>query len=114
MDEIFLYLMVFFYVAAGIMHFIKPKLYIRIIPPYIPNPLLINKISGMAEIILGLGLLFETTRSLSAFGIIILLIAVFTANLFMYQKQKKGITKRLLFWRLPLQLVLIGWAYMFT
>lgn len=113
-DEILLYLMAFFYVAAGLMHFIKPHIYIKIIPPYISNPQLINKISGIAEIILGMGLLFEPTRSISAFGIIILLIAVFPANLFMYQKQKKGFTKTILFWRLPFQLVLIGWAYLFT
>lgn len=115
-DEILLYLMAFFYVAAGLMHFIKPGMYLKIIPPYVPNPLLINLISGTAEIILGLGLRSEATRSLSAFGIMILLIAVFPANLFMYQKQKPGIAKRILFlfWRLPFQAVLIGWAYLFT
>lgn len=114
LDEILLYLMAFFYVAAGLMHFIKPKIYLKIIPPYISHPQIINTISGIAEIILGMGLLFEPTRSISAFGIIILLIAVFPANLYMYQKQKQGFGKMILFWRLPFQVVLIGWAYLFT
>ncbi|WP_317174860.1 DoxX family protein [Pararhodonellum marinum] len=102
------------YVMAGIMHFVKPKVYLRIMPPYLPNPKLLNKIAGLAEIILGLGLLHESTRSLAAWGIILLLVAVFPANLYMYQKKSKGIPEWALLIRLPLQLVLIFWAYLYT
>ncbi len=114
MDKGFLYLMAIFYIFAGIMHFVKPKMYIAIIPPYIPFPRQMNLLVGTAEIILGLGLLFDDTRSISAFGIIVLLIAVFPANLYMYQKANNGIRKWLFFLRLPLQVVLIGWAYIYT
>jgi len=113
MGSVSLYLMSAVYILAGIMHFIKPKIYIRIIPPYFPNPAILNKIAGLAEIVLGFGLLFESTRSYAAFGIILLLIAVFPANLYMYQKKTKGIPSWMLALRLPLQLVLIGWAYLY-
>jgi len=113
MGPVSLYLMSAVYLLAGIMHFVKPKIYIRIIPPYLPNPALLNKISGFAEIVLALGLLFENTRSYAAFGTILLLIAVFPANLYMYQKGARGIPRWILALRLPLQLVLIGWAYLY-
>lgn len=102
------------YIFAGIMHFIRPRMYLRIIPPYLPYPKLLNALSGAFEILFGLGLLFETTRSISAFGIILLLLAVFPANLYMYQSGAKGIPKWALLLRLPLQFLLIVWAYTYT
>jgi uncharacterized membrane protein len=111
---LFLYLMSGFYIFAGVMHFIKPRMYIKIIPPYLPKPELLNALAGIFEIIFGLGLLFESTRSLSAYGIIILLLAVFPANIYMYQKGNRAIPKWILLVRLPLQFVLIAWAYLYT
>lgn len=108
-----LLLMASLYIIAGIMHFIKPKIYLSIIPPYIPFPKIINRIVGFFEIILGLGLLWEYTRNISAFGIILLLFAVFPANLYMYQQKDNPIPKWLLLVRLPFQLVLIAWAYIY-
>jgi uncharacterized membrane protein len=101
------------YVFAGVMHFLKPRMFIRIIPPFVPNPVLINKLTGVAEIILGLGLLLESTRTFSAIGIIILLVAVFPANIYMYQIGAKGIPKWMLLARLPLQFLLMAWAYLY-
>jgi uncharacterized membrane protein len=101
------------YILAGVMHFVKPKIYLRIIPPYIPYPKIVNRIVGFFEIILGLGLLFENTRSTSAFGLILLLFAVFPANLYMYQQKNNQIPNWLLLLRLPFQLVLIAWAYIY-
>lgn len=111
MYKALLYLMSFFYIFAGVMHFIKPKFYIGIIPPYFPNPRLLNRAAGFFEIILGAGLLIDSLRSMSAFGIILLLIAVFPANLYMYQQKEVPIPRWLLLLRLPFQLVLIAWAY---
>ncbi|PRY90511.1 DoxX family protein [Mongoliibacter ruber] len=110
----FLYMMAAFYIFAGVMHFIKPRMYIKIIPPYLPYPALLNAIAGLIEIIFGLGLLFESTRSLAAYGIIILLLAVFPANIYMYQKGSKGIPKWILLVRLPLQFALMAWAFVYT
>lgn len=114
MELFFLYFMGGIYIFAGIMHFVKPRMYIRIIPPYLPNPKILNALAGAIEIILGIGLFFENTRSISAIGIILLLLAVFPANIYMYQKGAKGIPKWALLLRLPLQFVLIAWAYMYV
>lgn len=114
MYSFFLYLMSGLYVLAGIMHFLKPKMYIRIIPSYIPNPKLMNLLAGAFEIFFGLGLLIPQIRMYAAFGIIILLIAVFPANLYMFQKGVRGVPKWALLLRLPLQFGLIAWAYLYT
>lgn len=110
------YLMATVYILAGLNHFRNPKLYTRIIPNYLPNPSLLNKLSGLAEVVLGIGLLFPQVSKLSAWGIIILLIAVFPANVYMYQNEKAGLglPKWIRLVRLPLQLVLLYWAYLYT
>jgi len=104
------------YVAAGINHFVNPLFYKKIMPPGLPYHYPLIYISGAAEIILGLLLIPVSTRRWAAWGIIALLIAVFPANLQMFldyrQEQHPYLWIALL--RLPLQLVLIGWAYTFT
>ena len=111
-----LYFMGILYVLAGLNHFRNPRLYHKIIPPYFPKPKLLNYFSGIAEIILGIGLCIPITSVISAWGIIFLLIAVFPANLFMYSNKKAGmgLPKIVLFIRLPLQIVLMIWAYYYT
>lgn len=111
-----LYIMAFLYIIAGINHFRNPKMYLKIIPPFFKNPNLINNLSGASEIILGVLLTFSVTTRFAAWGIIALLIAVFPANLFMFQNKKASfnLPKWILFVRLPLQLVLIFWAYQYT
>lgn len=110
------YLMGFIYIVAGINHFRNPRLYLKIIPPYFSNPKLVNQLSGLAEIVLGIGICFYKTSSWSAIGIIILLIAVFPANLYMYQNEnaRLGLPKWATLIRLPLQLFLIYWAYLYV
>lgn len=111
-----LYLMAFLYIMAGINHFRSPGMYMRIIPPLFKNPKLINTLSGAAEILLGVLLLFPFSKRFAAWGIIALLIAIFPANLFMFQDKKAGfgLPKWILFVRLPIQIVLIYWAYQYT
>ncbi len=111
-----LYLMALLYFLAGLNHFRNPKLYIRIIPSYFPNPKLLNIISGIAEIILGILLCIPAISEYAAVGIIALLIAVFPANLFMYtdQKASMGLPNWILLLRLPIQIVLIIWAYQYS
>ena len=110
------YLMGTLYLLAGINHFRNPRLYLKIIPPYFPNPKLLNKIAGIAEIILGIGLCIPQFSVVAAWGIIALLIAIFPANLFMFTNKKAGmgLPKIILFLRLPLQTVLMVWAYCYT
>lgn len=111
-----LYLMAFLYIMAGINHFRNPKMYIKIIPSYFSNPKLLNILSGLSEIVLGILLAIPFSTHFAAWGIIALLIAIFPANLFMYQNKKASfnLPKWILFVRLPLQIVLILWAYQYT
>ena len=103
------------YIFAGIMHFAVPKGFDKIVPPYIPKARLMVYLSGIAEIVFGAALFFESTRSYAAIGIILLLIAVFPANLYMAQcwRAKKHPYTWAAYARLPLQLVLIWWAWMY-
>jgi uncharacterized membrane protein len=56
-------------ILAGILHFVKPKFFLAIMPPYIPAHQLMVALSGVAEIIFGTGLLFDNTRSWAAWGL---------------------------------------------
>lgn len=102
-----------FYVFTGTLHFLKPDMYVRIMPPYLPWHLAMVLISGAGEIIGGLGLLVPQTRRPAAWGLVALLIAVFPANLYMATNPMESGTVSIapiLRWgRLPLQLPLIWW-----
>ena len=110
-----LWSMALLYIAAGINHFINPKFYLKIIPPALPFHEWLNWISGAAEISLGIALLIPVLQSLAAYGIILLLIAVFPANVYHFMKgwRKKKMVL-ILALRLPMQALLIWWAYGFT
>lgn len=110
-----LILMATVYIVAGITHFRIPKFFLSITPKWVPAPEVVNKIVGAGEILLGILLLFPLTRSYAAIGVIVLLIAVFPANVYHFQKALKkqkmvGVTAL----RLPVQLLLIYWAYSFV
>lgn len=111
-----LYAMALLYILAGINHFRVPKLYYKIIPPYFSNQRLLNIVSGIAEIILGIALCIPQLSKYAAWGIIILLIAIFPANIYMYQNDKAalGLPKWARILRLPLQFLLIYWAFQYT
>ncbi|HEY4617019.1 MAG TPA: DoxX family protein [Flavobacterium sp.] len=111
-----LYLMAMIYTVAGLNHFRSPKLYQKIIPPYFPNPKLLNQISGFAEVTLGITLMIPMLSNYAAWGVIALLVAVFPTHVYMYQNEKAAmrLPKYVLLLRMPLQLVLIYWAYIYT
>jgi len=111
-----LYLMAILYIVAGINHFRVPRLYLKIIPPYFPKPKTLNLICGGSEIVLGAALCIPMLTKFAAWGIIALLIAVFPANIYMYldDNASLGIPSWLRLIRLPLQLGLIWWAYIYT
>jgi uncharacterized membrane protein len=103
-----------FFVLAGAMHFVIPKVYRQIVPPYVPAPTAIVYASGVAEIAGGAGLIFERPRRAAGWWLIATLIAVFPANLHMalnsddYPKVPGG--RRALWARLPVQAVFVGWV----
>lgn len=111
------------YVLAGVMHFISTKTFARIVPPQLPRPTALVYLSGIAEIALGIGVLVRRTRNRSAWGLVALLIAVFPANVYMaidetmleaVPDRVRTIARVALWLRLPLQGVLLIWAWWYT
>lgn len=80
-----LYLQAGFYTLAGVNHFVNPGFYLPLIPDYLPFTDLINTLSGLVEIALGLGLIFITTRRIAALGIAAMLIAFIPSHVFFIQ-----------------------------
>lgn len=105
-----------FYIAAGINHFIHPDFYLPLIPGYLPAPKQINIISGIAEILLGAGVLYPKTRYNSCAGIILMLLCFIPAHIWFIQKNGCLGVMCLPVWIAWLRLLLIhplliGWAY---
>ncbi|MGZ0014846.1 DoxX family protein [Yeosuana sp. AK3] len=108
-----LYLMALLYVIAGFFHFIKPKIYLRIMPKYLPNPKLMVFLSGFFEIILGITLGIPVLKNISIYGIILMLLVFLMVHLYMLSSKKSGagIPRWLLILRIPMQFALMLWAY---
>lgn len=102
-------------VGAGTMHFVNPQFYLKIMPPYLPFHLELVYLSGFLEIALGVLLLVPRLSRWAAWGIFALLIAVFPANIHVYLNQEVLPAPPLVhLLRLPLQGVLLLWAYWHT
>jgi uncharacterized membrane protein len=101
-----------FFAFAGVMHFINAPFYVSIVPPRLPQPLALVYISGIFESLGGIGLLIPKCRGFAGNGLILLLLAVFPANIYMFTKalQTEGVSLStiLLAMRLPLQFVLMA------
>ena len=106
-------IMSLFYIMAGTNHFINPDWYVRIVPPILPFKTAIVYISGILEIILGTLLIFPKTRFIASWGLILLLVAVYPANIYVALTNGEVMdTTPLIAWgRLPFQFVFIGLAY---
>ena len=104
-----------FYVLVGIKHFIDPNFFLAIVPPYLPYHLELVYISGLFEILFGVMILFPKYRYWGSVGLILLLIAVFPANIYLFQSveaQKAiGASQEIATWRLPVQGIFILIAY---
>ena len=102
-------------VFAGLNHFRSPTTFIGMMPTWLPAHALLVQISGVAEIAGGLGLLIPQTRKLAGYGLILLFIAIFPANLNMALHHlplgDTPVPTWALWARLPLQVVLIGLAW---
>lgn len=104
-------------IIVGMTHFIRPEQYARIVPPPFP-PFSSVYLSGVFEILGGIGLLIPAVSVIAAWCLIALFIGVFPANIYMtvHNIQVDGIPHSQLLYaaRLPLQAVLIAWAYWYT
>lgn len=104
-----------FLVGAGVMHFVHPGFYIKIMPDSLPWHEELVVLSGVCEVLLGLLLLIPRVSRWAAWGIVALLIAVFPANVHVYLNQHLIDAPPLFhLLRLPLQGVLILWAWWHT
>lgn len=108
--------------GAGVMHFVDPWFFVQIMPPYLPWHWELVYVSGVIELVLGVLLLVPATRRLAAWGAIALFVAVFPANVHMAMANVQfdpppamGQPTPTAAWlRLPMQLVLIAWAWWLT
>ena len=116
--KISVYIISLSYVFIGIIHFSDPNWFLPIVPDYLPYPLALVYLSGFFEIFLGDLILFSKYRKLAAWGLILLLFAVFPANIFLVQNIDAqialNVTKDFAIYRLPFQLLFILLAYWHT
>ena len=104
------------FIVAGILHLVATPAYVRIVPPWLPSPVVLVYVSGVCEVLGGVGLLVPATRRLAAWGMVALLIAVMPANIQMAVDHSHWpkIPVWALWLRLPLQLPLIWWAWLYA
>jgi uncharacterized membrane protein len=119
MESLSLYGQAAMYIGAGLLHFLRPKAYLPIMPPYLPAHRQLVFLSGVAEVVLGSLLLYAPTRPYAAWGIIAMLLAFLTVHEWMLRAKLAGTRFRkipawTLWLRLPLQGFLIWWAYQYT
>ncbi len=102
-------------IAIGVLHFVRPEGFERIVPKALPAPLVLVYVSGVFEILGGAGLLVPRVRKLAGLGLVLLYIAVFPANINMAMNdiQLPGVTvpAAFLWLRLPFQVLFIAWAW---
>jgi uncharacterized membrane protein len=111
-----LLLLAIFFVFAGVNHFANPDFYVAIMPPYLPAHLELVYLSGVFEVIGGLAALAPATRALAGWGLVLLLMAVYPANIHMamHPEQFPDVPVWGLYARLPLQIVFVAWAWWAT
>lgn len=111
MKKIALYAFVVFFVAAGIAHFTLESFFLTAMPEWVPFRLTIIYLSGVAEILMAIGLLFKKTRRHAGTLIAFFLIFIFPVNIYMAFIPEKFDIPGYIFWlRLPLQVLFIWWV----
>ena len=110
------FMMSLFYIWVGINHFIDPAWFVQIMPPYLPMHYEAVYLSGFFEILFGIMLLFTGTRYYAAWGLILLLIAIYPANIYLAfnetPQKALQISAFAASWiRLPIQFIFLGLAY---
>ena len=109
------FVLAIFLIGAGITHFLNPAFFLRIMPPYLPLHKELVLVSGIFEVLLGVLLLVPASSRWDAWGMVAWLIAVFPANLYVFQHQELIPASPLVhLLRLPLQGVFILWAYWYA
>ena len=114
--KIILFGLAIFFIFFGIDHFINPDFYLSIMPPAFPLHKEAVYISGFFEILGGLGVLISRFRKIAGWGLIVLLVTVYPANIYMALTPEAfpNISIELLYFRLALQFLFFYWAYVVT
>jgi len=102
-----------FLLGAGIMHFVNPGFFDEIVPPWVPGSArAATYVSGVAEILVGLGVIVGRTRRVALWSAAALFVAVYPANLYMaWEWRDRELADQLVaYGRLPLQIPMIWWA----
>ena len=103
------------FVAVGVLHFTHPSTFVSIMPPYLPWHLELVYLSGFFEIIGGLGLIYQPTRTIAKWGLLALLVAVYPANIHMLVNEiyLEGMPhKKWILWaRMPIQFLMAFGVY---
>jgi len=101
-----------FFIVAGALHFAVPGFYLAMMPPWLPAHRELVIASGLAEMAGGVGVLLERWRRPAGIGLLVLLLAVFPANIQMLLNARAVNEPELLLWlRLPLQILLLWWVW---
>jgi uncharacterized membrane protein len=102
-----------FFLVAGLLHFLRPKPYVSIVPDALPRKREIVYASGAAELAGAAGVMMPGTRRLAGWWLIATLIAIFPANVNMAVNagRFRAVPEPLLWARLPLQGALIAWVW---
>ena len=108
--------MSWFYIYTGLLHFANTNWFLQIVPPYLSMKMELVYLSGLFEVILGFMLIVPALRYYAGWGLILLLIAVYPANIYLAQTNGAAMnTSALVAWgRLPFQFLFIGIAYWHT
>ena len=105
-----------FFVVAGANHFVNPDFYVAMMPPYLPAHLALVNLSGVFEILGGVLVLVPRVRGAAGWGVVVLLLAIFPANVHMALSPElfPDMSAAALYARLPFQALFIAWAYWAT
>ena len=111
-----LFFLILLFLLAGLNHFNNPNFYVSIMPPYLPLHSELSYITGFFEILGAIGLLFAQTRKIAGYGLLILLILIFPANIHMaiHPDYFPDYSRLTIYLRLPLQFIFMAWVYWAT
>ena len=100
------------YTCTGLGHFYLEAYFVKVTPPWVPQPKWVNRLVGMIELALAAGLLWPPSRAIALWGILALLVAVFPVHIHMLQNKRAslGWSRWILWARLPVQGLLMAWA----
>jgi uncharacterized membrane protein len=98
-------------ISGGILHFLKPAMYAPFFPDYFPKTAIIYS-SGLLEIMVGIGAFIPRFRSMATLGILLLMLAFLPLHVIDVFKEKPVVgSYQMALIRLPLQFILIAWAW---